>query len=384
MVEKIEDERDAFDGLDIATGRIVRRNGQSVRTRLLDRYSKCGLQLRIRTPGSQWGQNVDVPCYAELLRRTDAPPGSAWGIFGPSDQLGTLNFLTPECALEAASLVRSGRTFNLDYPINAFVPSVAGTRPETTHHIFSNNPNHRDDWLDSFYLQSTSQVDGLRHIRHPHYGFYGGVPDDCVDVGRPELGIQLMAEKGIVGRAVVLDAVRYFAQLGEPLDPWTLRRITPDDLEGMVAFAKTVIKSGDILLLYTGWSEAWLTSPPEVRAARKGSPGITQSHEMLGWLWDNHISMFASDNGGLESFPVDRDSGFVIPNEPPPPRGPSHNGMLHRQLIALLGLVIGELWKLDELAADCAADGVYECMLTVKPLNVIGGVGSPPNAIAIK
>jgi len=327
---------------------------------------------------------MKIPCYAELLQRTDAPPGSSWGLFGPNNQLGTLNFLTPERAIHAASLVRTGRVFNLDYPINAFVPSVSGTRPAASHHIFSNNPNHRDDWLDSFYLQSTSQVDGLRHIRHPVHGFYGGISDERVDIGVPDLGMQLMAEKGIVGRGVLLDAVRYFAQTGEPLSPWTNRRITVDDLEGMAARARTAIEPGDILLLYTGWSEAWLSATADVRAVRKGSPGIGQSHEMLGWLWDHHISVFASDNGGLEAFPVDPNSGFVIPDEPPPPRGPSHNGMLHRQLIALLGMVIGELWKLDELAAACAADGVYEFMLTAKPLNVIGGVGSPPNALAIK
>jgi len=50
----------------------------------------------------------------------------------------------------------------------------------------------------------------------------------------------------------------------------------------------------------------------------------------------------------------------------------------------MLGMVVGELWRLDELADDCEADGVYDCMLVVKPLNVIGGVGSPPNATAIK
>jgi hypothetical protein len=64
---------------------------------------------------------------------------------------------------------------------------------------------------------------------------------------------------------------------------------------------------------HTGWAEAWLAATPEQRAARAGSPGIGQSHEMLAWLWDHHIALFAADNGGLEAF-------------------------LHRQLIALLGL----------------------------------------------
>jgi Putative cyclase len=327
---------------------------------------------------------VSVPSYAELLARTDAPPGSAWGVFDQHDQLGTLNFLTPDCARDAASLVRTGRVFNLDYSLNAFQPSLTSWRTPPDHHIFSNNPNHRDDWLDSFYLQATSQVDGLRHIRHPLYGFYGGVPDERIEVGAPDLGVQLKAEKGIVGRAVLLGAKRHFEQRGEPLDPWAIRRFTPADPEAIAASTGTSIKSGDILLLYTGYAEALLSATPEVLAARTGCHGITQSQAMLGRLWDQHIALFASDNGGLESFPVDPDSGFVIPDEPPPPSGGSHNGMLHRQLIALLGLVIGELWKLDELAEDCAADGVYEFMLTAKPLNVIGGVGSPPNALAIK
>ena len=57
---------------------------------------------------------------------------------------------------------------------------------------------------------------------------------------------------------------------------------------------------------------------------------------------------------------------------------------MHHDLIALLGFVLGELFALDELADDCAADGVYEFMVTSKVLNLVGGVGSPPNAVAIK
>jgi hypothetical protein len=57
---------------------------------------------------------------------------------------------------------------------------------------------------------------------------------------------------------------------------------------------------------------------------------------------------------------------------------------MHFRLIPLLGMPIGELWWLDDLAADCAEDGVYEFFFTSAPLNVPGGVGSPPNALAIK
>lgn len=58
--------------------------------------------------------------------------------------------------------------------------------------------------------------------------------------------------------------------------------------------------------------------------------------------------------------------------------------MMHAPMIALLGLTIGEQWNLDGLAVDCAQDGVWECFVGAKPLNLIGGVGSPANAFALK
>jgi kynurenine formamidase len=308
-------------------------------------------------------------------------------VFGEGDQLGAANFITPEVTVNATRLVTTGQIFNLDYPINTFVPSIAGTRPPTDHHLFSNNPNHRDDWLDSFYLQSTSQIDGLRHMRHPEYGFYGGVPDSEIETDSPALGIQLLAEAGIVGRGVLIDLPRYYAAVGREFDVTTNHMVTVSDLREAAELQSVEFQSGDILLLNTGWAHYYLGLTEEEQAYRRshwGSPGIGQSVEMVEFLWDQHFSMVASDNAGVEAFPVDPDSGFVNPDEPAPGRGPSHNGMLHRPLIALLGLYLGELWRLDELVEACAADGRYEFLLTAKPLDVPGGVGSPPNAMAIK
>jgi hypothetical protein len=327
-----------------------------------------------------------LPSFQELLRRTDAPPGSTWGLFGTDDQLGTLNLIQPATTRAAADLVREGRVINLDYPINAFVPSIAGTRPPTEHHIFSNNPNHRDDWLDSFYLQSTSQIDGLRHIRHPEHGFYGGVADDRIEVGTRDLGMQLIAEKGIVTRGVLLDMPAYYATEGRPYTGAERFGITAADLQGAAALQSTELHPGDALLVHTGWSARYLALDDEGRTAMRtaGSPGLLQSEATLEFLWDHRVSILASDNAGVEMFPVSTESGWIDPSEPLPGRGPTHNGMMHRPLLALLGLPLGECWKLDELAAACAEDGRYEFLLTAKPLNVIGGVGSPPNAMAIK
>jgi kynurenine formamidase len=317
------------------------------------------------------------------MEQADAPPGSAWSVFGPGDQLGMLNNLSREATVAAAMLVRTGEVYTLDYPVNTFVPSAAGTRLPTEHHIFSNNPNHRDDWLDSFYLQSTTQIDGLRHIRHPRYGFYGGVPDEAVREGSPDLGIQHASERGIAGRGILLDIMRYRTAVGRPYDVATNEAITAADLDGALAWQHLESRPGDIVLLRFGWVEAYLTWTADERAARRAKPGLLQAEETMEWLWDHQVALVAADNTGVEATPV-HDRGWVDPDEAIPSRGRSQNGMLHRPAIALLGLMLGELWRLDALAEACARDGVYEFLLTAKPLNLVGGVASPANAMAIK
>lgn len=96
-------------------------------------------------------------------------------------------------------------------------------------------------------------------------------------------------------------------------------------------------------------------------------PGLDAQQATAGWIWDHQIAAMAADNVALEALPVDPAIGFQ-----------------HRRLIALQGMPIGEVWDLDELAHECAGDGVYEFMLVSSPLNLPGGVGSPPNVYAIK
>ena len=98
-------------------------------------------------------------------------------------------------------------------------------------------------------------------------------------------------------------------------------------------------------------------------------------HEAIDWFADHRVALAASDTYALERLPAVAGSPFGADTD---------HGMMHQDLIALLGLPIGELWQLDKLSADCAQDHRYECLLTVKPLNLTGGVGSPANATAIK
>jgi len=324
------------------------------------------------------------PTYDDLT--TASPPGSSWDVFGHDDELGTVNLLTPRRVAAAARLVVTGERFNLDYPVNAFEPYPTGTRPATRHQVFANNEFHRDDWLDSFYLQSTSQLDSLRHIGHPVHGFYNGLAaaDNTGDSTR--LGIHNWAESGIAGRGVLLDVARFFAAAGRDYDCETTVVLDASTLDEIAAAQSVTWHGGDILLLRTGWAENYVAKSTAQRVefnSRNRSPGLAQREEILRWLWDHEIALVASDTPAVEADPV-VESDFRVPGERPPERGVDHSGMLHRPLIALLGMAMGELWKLDDLAASCVRDGRYDFFLTCKPLNLVGGVGSPPNALAIK
>lgn len=323
-----------------------------------------------------------MPTFDELA--TASPAYSSWQVFGPGDELGTVNLMTPARVESAARLVRTGERFSLDYPVNAFEPYPTGTRPATRHQVFANNEFHRDDWLDSFYLQSTSQIDALRHIGHPSHGFYNGLSAADNDGASTRLGIHAWADSGIAGRGVLLDVPRFFAAQDRPYDCETTVVLDTGTLDEIVAFQGVQWRGGDLLLLRTGWAGNYVAKSPADRVEfnqRNRSPGLAQRQAVVRWLWDRQIALVASDTPAVEADPV-IDSDFRVAGDQPPPRGVDHSGMLHRPLIALLGMVLGELWKLDALADHCASQGRYEFFLTCKPLNVPGGVGSPPNALA--
>lgn len=331
---------------------------------------------------------ANIPSYAELLERTDAPPGSSWGLFGADDELGTLNFLTPERILDAKQCIRRGTYFNFDCPIDAFDPPILAHRKPLKHTIIGSSRHHRDDFIDSFYMQSGSQIDGLRHFRHPVHGFYNRAPDDSIVEGTPRLGINRVVEHGVVGRGVLIDVERYLARRGERLDYDSGAPISVALVDEIAAEQGVEFRSGDILLLRTGWMNHYFTSMTDEQRQsfpqRMCSPGLKQGHDTLAWLWDHQFSVGASDNFGLECFPPIEDSPFAAESKSVADIHPRHTHMMHAHMIALLGLTIGEQWDLETLADDCASDGVWECFVSVKPINLVGAVGSPANAFALK
>jgi len=97
--------------------------------------------------------------------------------------------------------------------------------------------------------------------------------------------------------------------------------------------------------------------------------GLEPSREMAAWLWDNRVAALGVDNTSVEPLPMRRDA---------------EGRSFHERALPMLGLPLGEIFVLAPLAEDCARDGRYEFMLVSCPLNLEGGVASPPNAVAIK
>ncbi|KAA5835210.1 cyclase family protein [Saccharopolyspora hirsuta] len=319
-----------------------------------------------------------APAYAELRERT--PPGSSWGVFPEDPERGMANFAGARQVLDAVASVDRGAVFSLDHALDAFDPPMARARKAPRHELLSSHPEARDDVLREFYLQATSQVDGLRHRRASGHGFYNGIGDDDIRAGTEALGVQRWAEKPIVGRGVVIDVEGLLRAEGRPLDHRAGPALDVDVLDRALHRQGEQVRSGDLVLVHTGWARWFLDAGPdvrgEVRDARRAT-GFRQSLELPAWLWDHQVALFATDTFAVEVLPV-------VPDSPYRDSAPEDSGMMHQELIAKLGAPLGELWNLDDLVADSRRTGRWDALVVVKPLHLVGGVGSPPNATALR
>ncbi|MHC6593936.1 cyclase family protein [Arthrobacter sp. C152] len=318
------------------------------------------------------------PTFADLLQREGDLSGTSWGLF-PEPGRGTPSFITADTVLAARNSIRTGTVFGLDYPADAFDPGMSLKRSAPRHTIYSSHPAHRDDFLDGYYLQGSTQIDGLRHRRADDVGFYNGTPDDLITEGTPDLGIQEWAEHPITGRGILVDLDGFRNGLGEPIDHAAGEPLTVDLVHAAMESQSLTALPGDILMLHTGWCEWFLALGPaekqRVRESRRAS-GVAQSQEFVAWAWDTRFAVVAADNFAFECLPV-------VPESPYRSTAINDHGMMHQQLLAKLGMPLGELWKLGPLARHMRTSGRWDSFISIKPLNITGGTGSPANATAI-
>ena len=324
--------------------------------------------------------DADLPRHADLPVSPDAPPGSSWGLWGEGDVFGCLNLLTPERVVAAARLVQTGEVFALNAPAEVPDPPLFG-RARFRHEVTGEpGATSHDDLLHEWNTQSSSQWDGFRHIGHPLHGRYGGVADE-------DHGMHHWAARGLAGRAVMADVARWREAEGRPLRYDEPDPIEPDDVLACLEAQGSEVEPGDVLLLRTGWLGWYRTQDEPTRqqiATEFASPGLRPGLATAAMLWDLHVAAVAGDNPALEVWPVGAlaEEGWRDTLRQDRSRMPEF--FVHTALLPLLGLPIGELFDLDRLADACAADRRYASFFTSAPLNIRAGVGSPPNALAIR
>lgn len=314
-----------------------------------------------------------LPTYQQL---PELPSGarSAWNVFGENDQIGLLNLQTPNRIRAAAGLVSTGEMFPLNAELSLIDPPLFG-RAAAEHTVVDLGVGWDfDDKLDNYYPQASSQWDSLAHIGYAPDQFYNGATAAQVN-DRSRNSIANWATKGIAGRGVLLDIDALFGHAGVGFDPGRSRSISVADLEDARAAAAIAWQPGDIALLNTGYLRWYSTLDERSRLDIAcldipSSVGLAPGPEMLEYLWDSRISAAVSDNPAVERLPFD------LSQEAWP------HGFLHHCLIGQLGMALGELWWLSDLAEACRTNQRYEVFLSAAPANIRGGIGSPANAIA--
>jgi kynurenine formamidase len=309
----------------------------------------------------------DLPKYADLPLLEDIGARYSWGTFGLDDDYGTLNLLTPDVVKTALTTVNTGERIGLSLPLHQPDPPLFKREP--FQHTITQYGNIFDDRLDSFYPQGSTQWDSFRHHRVRQHGFYGGVTDEPT-AGKERLSIHHWGNQGIIGRGVLLDVAR---QEGYP-DGYALDE-HPISAEVIAETARkqgTTVHPGDILCIRTGWQASYRSLDRDGRVALSeaqsgvASIGLAADEGIAELLWDWHIAAIAADNPAVE----------VSPGYPTV-------GSLHRRVLGCLGIPLGELFDFEQLSARCAVRGRHDFLFVSVPLTLVGGLGSPGNAVAV-
>ena len=298
-----------------------------------------------------------------------------WGRWGPDDQRGTLNFITDDVVRRATGLVRDGKVLSLALPLSEDGPQLGFVRGRT-------NPEHRmiavhelmgggtedllgvdgvrfNDDAVSMGLQAATHWDGLSHVSYAGRMWNGVDPADVDEAGAHRLGVETYGP--LVSRGVLLDLARA-AGVGR-LDGGLA--LTPAHLDAAEGLAGVTVGAGDIVLLRTGQMQLLHAGDKLGYAISTAGPSM-QSVE---WFHQRSVAAVATDNLSFEVYPGEVD-GLALPVH-----------MLH---IVEMGLVQGQNFDLEALAAHCAADGHYEFLLVAAPEPFVAACGSPVVPVVIK
>ncbi|KAL4740423.1 hypothetical protein BDV11DRAFT_185477 [Aspergillus similis] len=314
----------------------------------------------------------DIP-YDELSN-----PRQVWVGQPGSEEEGRakLGILTPEVVLgAAASEIRTGRRVTMGWTLTELGYPNLGRQP-CKHRIVPLLDGAAFDDYYEFNPQQSSQWDGLRHFSQTVPGqservFYGGTTaDEINDRKNDRIGMQHWAKEGIAGRGVLIDYAGWAKRKGIKYSTFSTHQIRLSDIHEIAQECAIEFKKGDILFVRIGVTEEWdtMTEAQKQEYSNNSRPlhaGMEATDDMLRWLWNTKFAAIASDAISWEVYP------------------PQSDIFLHEYVLAGWGMPIGELFDLEALARMCLEHKRWSFFVASTPLNMPGGVSSPPNIMAI-
>jgi len=342
-------------------------------------------------------------------RWTRRPPGSTWGDFGADDELGRLNLVTREKVLQGIAEVREGRSFCLSLPLDypggntlnprrhppVLKPTLRDGKPNMNYPLRCDDPTLTDVVCDDqvvMTLQYSTQWDSLAHVGQMFDVDGDGRAEDVyyngfranIDVvgpviyrdgaqiandapqGARHLGVENMARSCVQGRAVMVDLEAHFGTSG--------RVVGYADLMDVLERDRVVVEAGDFVCLRTGFAERLLAMGKQPDAAVLHATACAldgRDGRLQEWISDSGLVALIADNYGVEAVPAKPCLDDYCASLP-----------LHAHCLFRLGVYLGELWYLTELADWLRAAGRSRFLLTAPPLRLPGAVGSPVTPVA--
>ena len=303
-----------------------------------------------------------------------------WGKWGPADEIGTLNYTSAEDIIAATKLVKKGKVISLALNFDHTGPQGAKSkypamgRTNPIHTMIRTGTDAYSGVLDkrgiraaddmvTMPLQCGTQWDGLGHVFYENSMWNGYDCREVTSAGAQKCGIEKTKNK-MVGRGVLLDVARFKGV--ESLDDGY--GMTCADLDATAKKQGVALKRGDYVIVRTGQMERCIKAGSWDGYPGGDAPGF--AFETLEWVKRTELAALASDTWGCEVRPNESEEGI---NQP-----------WHWITIPIMGMTMGEIFNLKELADDCAADKVYEFMFVAPAIPITGAVGSPVNPLAIK
>ncbi|MET0540527.1 MAG: cyclase family protein [Variovorax sp.] len=322
-----------------------------------------------KVPKPELERDITIARIEEMAVKT-----KNWGKWGPDDEIGTLNYVTPADIVAARSLIKRGEVFSLAIDFGQTGPQEGwGGRFNPIHTMLATGTDavagrqddiriHYADDMVTMPLQCATQWDALGHV---FYGdkMWNGYDAKLVDsVGAHKNSIEKTRAK-MVGRGVLLDVARHLG--GDYLEDGY--GISAAELDACAKAQGVEIKRGDFVIVRTGQMEERMARGAWDGYAGGDAPGFR--FETAEWIHRKEIAAICADTWGCE----------VRPNESADAQQP-----WHWIVIPMIGITMGEIFNLKALAEDCLKDGVYEFFFCAPPLPISHAVGSPINPMAIK